>query len=68
MYIKDEYRIDRENLLNTLSIWDSYLSKKVHLIACGGTALTLMTIKESTKDIDLIIPVLKTLNKEGFQI
>ena len=56
MYKKDEYRIDRENLLNTLSIWDSYLRKKVHLIACGGTALTLMTIKESTKDIDLIIP------------
>ncbi len=56
MYKKDEYRIDRENLLNTLSIWDSYLRKKVHLIACGGTALTLMTIKESTKDIDLFIP------------
>jgi len=51
-----------------LSIWDSYLRKKVHLIACGGTALTLMTIKESTKDIDLIIPGLKTLNKEGFQL
>jgi len=56
MYKNDEYRIDRENLINTLSIWDSYLKKKVHLIACGGTALTLMTIKESTKDIDLIIP------------
>lgn len=38
MYKKDEYMIDRENLLNTLSIWDSYLRKKVHLIACGGTA------------------------------
>jgi len=55
MYKGYEYRIDRENLLNTLSIWDSYLRKKVHLIACGGTALTLMTIKESTKGIDLII-------------
>lgn len=56
MYKKHEYRIDRENLLNMLSIWNSYLRKKVHIIACGGTALTLMTIKESTKDIDLIIP------------
>ena len=56
MYKKHEHKIDRENLLNTLSIWNSYLRKKVHLIACGGTALTLMAIKESTKDIDLIIP------------
>ena len=63
IYKKDEYMIDRENLLNTLSIWDSYLRKKVHLIVCGGTALILMTVRESTKDIDLIIPALKALNK-----
>ncbi len=56
MYKLDEYRIDTENLLKTLSIWNSYLQKKVHLIACGGTALTLLAIKESTKDIDLIVP------------
>jgi len=30
---------------------------RVHLIACGGTALTLLNIKESTKDIDVIVPV-----------
>ncbi len=29
---------------------------RVRLIACGGTALTLLNIKESTKDIDLIVP------------
>ena len=56
VYKLDEYRIDTENLLKTLSIWNSYLQKKVHLIACGGTALTLLAIKESTKDIDLIVP------------
>ena len=56
MYKIDEYRIDTENLLKTLSIWNSYLQKKVHLIACGGTALTLLAIKESTKDVDLIVP------------
>ena len=56
MYKFDEYRIDTENLLKTLSIWNSYLQKKVHLIVCGGTALTLLAIKESTKDIDLIVP------------
>jgi len=56
MYNNNQFKIDRENLLTTLSIWNSYLKKKVHLIACGGTALTLMGIKESTKDIDFIVP------------
>lgn len=30
---------------------------KVNLIGCGGTALTLLGIKDSTKDIDFIVPV-----------
>lgn len=51
-----KYRIDRDTLLNTLSIWDSHLHKKVHLIACGGTALTLLNVKGSTKDVDFLIP------------
>lgn len=32
---------------------------KIHLIACGGTALTLLGYKESTKDVDFIVPVEK---------
>ena len=51
-----EYRIDKEGLLNKLSAWDDFLKKKVHLIACGGTALTLLGLKASTKDVDLIAP------------
>lgn len=51
-----QFRIDKETLLRTLSLWNGYLKRKVHLIACGGTALTLMDLKESTKDVDLIIP------------
>ncbi len=51
-----EYRLDKKRLLNILSLWDGHLNKRVHLVACGGTALTLMGIKESTKDIDLLIP------------
>ncbi|MEK6715295.1 MAG: DUF6036 family nucleotidyltransferase [Candidatus Omnitrophota bacterium] len=51
-----EYRINKESLLDTLSIWNGYLKRKIHLIACGGTALTLLGIKESTKDIDLLAP------------
>ena len=48
--------INKETLLNTLSAWNSYLHKKVYLIACGGTALTLVNVKASTKDIDFMIP------------
>lgn len=69
-----QYRFNKETLLNTLSVWDGYLKRKVHLIACGGTALTLMNLKESTKDIDLIIPnekeyiyLVKTLKDLGYK-
>lgn len=48
--------VDKSELLNTLSIWNRYLKRRVHLIACGGTALTLLNLKESTIDIDLLIP------------
>lgn len=51
-----EYRIDKEGLFDRLSAWDAFLKRKVHLIACGGTALTLLDVKPSTKDIDLMVP------------
>lgn len=51
-----EYRIDKARLLDILSVWDGFLKRRVHLIACGGTALTLLGIKASTKDLDLLIP------------
>lgn len=51
-----EYRIEKEGLLDRISVWDSFLKRRVHLIACAGTALTLLGIKPSTKDIDLIVP------------
>ena len=51
-----EYRINKDRLLNALAVWNSYLKRKVHLIACGGTALTLLNIKDSTKDVDFLIP------------
>jgi len=51
-----EYRIDKEGLLDTLSGWDGFLKRKIHLVACGGTAMTLLGVKASTKDIDLIVP------------
>jgi len=51
-----KYRINKQGLLDELSVWDGYVKRKVHLIACGGTAMTLLDVKESTKDIDLLIP------------
>jgi len=69
-----EYRIDKQGLLDTLSVWDGFLKKKAHLIACGGTAMTLLGIKESTKDIDLIVPntdeydyLIKILKELGYK-
>jgi hypothetical protein len=44
------------------------------LIACGGTALTLLELKESTKDVDFVVPVateyeklMKFLNTIGYR-
>lgn len=70
----NKHRIDRQELLNTIGGWDSFLKRKVHLIACGGTALTLLGIKSSTKDIDLIVPnlseyryLISTLGQLGYK-
>ena len=54
-----EYRIDKNHLWSILEIWDTYVPGKIHLIACGGTALTIQDIKPSTKDVDFIVPVEK---------
>ena len=69
-----EYRLTQKDLLQTLGAWNGFLNKKVHLIACGGTALTLLGVKESTKDVDMLIPVeqeydylIKILQQLGYQ-
>lgn len=51
-----ELRINKQKLLETIGLWGGFLKRKIHLIACGGTALTLLGVKDSTKDIDLIVP------------
>jgi hypothetical protein len=35
-------RVDKQLLLARLADWDSFLKRRVRLIACGGTALTLL--------------------------
>lgn len=52
----NEHRINKTGLLDLMSAWSAFLKRPVRLIACGGTALTLLDIKASTKDIDFIVP------------
>jgi hypothetical protein len=67
-------RANKELLLSRLADWDSFLKKRVRLIACGGTALTLLGVKPSTKDIDFIVPdleeyeyLVRILNQLGYE-
>ena len=70
------YRLGKDELIGTLGKWDKFIPGriKIHLVACGGTALTLLGYKESTKDVDLMVPVKKEydvlirfLNDAGYQ-
>ena len=49
-------RLNKDTLLEELAVWNGWLKRRVKLIACGGTALTLLGVKPSTKDVDLIVP------------
>ena len=50
------YRLNKDELLDNLRAWNNVLRRKVHLIACGGTAMTLLGVKPSTKDVDFMVP------------
>lgn len=54
--------IARKDLLNWLEKIDSKLKKKITLIAVGGTAMTLLNLKESTIDVDFDV------NKEDYDL
>lgn len=57
MATASKYRITARELLQTIENWEHLIHFKVNLIGCGGTALTLLEVKESTKDIDFIVPI-----------
>jgi hypothetical protein len=57
----------RNALLALLKIIDSRLKSDVVIVSYGGTALTLLKTKESSEDIDLIVPS-KEHYEEFFQI
>ena len=50
------YMVDKDSLIDRIAAWDGFLKRRIRLIACGGTALTLLGVKASTKDIDLMVP------------
>lgn len=69
-----EDRLDKEKLLAELTQWNRFLKRKIHLVACGGTAMTLLGVKPSTKDVDFMVPVpaeykylIKTLQDLGYE-
>jgi hypothetical protein len=47
---------DKSLLLEFLEILNDDLTKKITLVAAGGTAMTLLDLKPSTIDIDFTIP------------
>ncbi|MBU0951289.1 MAG: hypothetical protein KKH91_00465 [Elusimicrobia bacterium] len=66
-------KVDKTSLFNELIAWDSIIGKRVHLIACGSTALTFLDIKETTTDIHFIVPkfteydyLTKILQQQGY--
>ena len=54
-----EYRLDKNRLFDILGEWNRFLKRKVHLIACGSTAMTLIGVKPSTIDVDFMAPKVK---------
>lgn len=47
---------DTTRLFEFLDVIDSELPVDVTLVAAGGTAMTLLELKPSTKDIDFLVP------------
>jgi hypothetical protein len=47
---------DKSALFDFLSVLNEDLTKKITLVAAGGTAMTLLDLKSSTIDIDFTIP------------
>lgn len=59
--MESHYRFTQDELFGVLDAWDKVIPGRgpIRLIACGGSALTLMGYKPSTKDIDFLVPVEK---------
>ena len=49
-------RLNKSELFDLLRIFDEEASRQICLVAVGGTAMTLLDLKLSTKDIDFTVP------------
>lgn len=47
---------DKKRLIDFLGVLDKEITKRVTLVAVGGTAMTLLNLKPSTIDVDFTIP------------
>jgi hypothetical protein len=41
----DRHRINKAELWDILELWDEFSPRKIRLVACGGTALTIQDLK-----------------------
>ncbi len=57
--MRNTHNTNKEELLSFLKNIDEKLPHKITIIAIGGTALTLLNLKDSTKDIDFDLPIEK---------
>jgi hypothetical protein len=48
--------LNKSVLLDFLEVLDNEISRKITLVAVGGTAMTLLDLKPSTVDVDFTIP------------
>lgn len=46
-----------DEMVGTLTTWDTACHAPVHLIACSHAALTLLKFRAATQEIDLIVPL-----------
>ncbi|MBN1957955.1 MAG: hypothetical protein JXQ81_01340 [Desulfuromonadales bacterium] len=60
--LQTKHRLDKDELLDNLRAWNQVLRRKIHIIACGGTAMTLLGVKASTKDVDFMVPDIREYN------
>lgn len=57
--MRNIHNTGKEELLTFLKNIDRKLPHKITIVAIGGTALTLLNLKESTRDIDFDLPLEK---------
>jgi len=48
--------LDKDGLLDFIGLVDEELASETHIIAVGGTAMTLLGLKSSTIDVDIDFP------------